>query len=173
MNAVDKVAEILEELVDEVDTLTTKGLLCEGDIECLERAAGVAELFLRPQEPGEPDLSQLAEAHFNQLTPAQAERLAILAEECSEVIQIIGKILRHGLYSAHPITGEVNIDALLREIIDVKAAMVIVSVDAPAIMIDSPVQEAAIVQAINKKLTYAHHQEPEFSEYLATLNLTL
>lgn len=111
--------------------------------------------------------------HFNQLTPAQAERLAILAEECGEVVQIIGKILRHGLYSHHPVTGEVNIDALLREIIDVKAAMVIVSVDAPAIMIDSPVQEAAIVQAINKKLAYAHHQEPEFSEYLATLNLTL
>lgn len=173
MNAVDKVAEILEELVDEVDTLTTKGLLCEGDIECLERAAGVAELFLRPREPGEPDISQLANAHFNQLTPAQAERLAILAEECAEVVQIIGKILRHGLYSAHPVTGEVNIDALLREIIDVKAAMVIVSVDAPAMMIDSPVQEAALVQAINKKLAYAHHQEPEFSEYLATLNLTL
>lgn len=173
MNAVDKVAAILEELVDEVDTLTNKALLCEGDIEQLEKAAGEAELFLRPREPGYPDLSQLADAHFNKLTPAQAERLAILAEECSEVIQIIGKILRHGLYSAHPVTGEVNIDALLREIIDVKAAMVIVSVDAPAMMIDSPVQEAAIVQAINKKLVYAHHQEPEFSEYLATLNLTL
>ena len=34
--------------------------------------------------------------HFNNLTPGEAERLAILAEECGEVIQIIGKILRHG-----------------------------------------------------------------------------
>lgn len=173
MSAVDKVATILEGLVKEVDTLTNKALLCEGDIESLEKEAGEAELFLRPREPGYPDLSQLADAHFNQLTPAQAERLAILAEECSEVIQIIGKILRRGLDSVHPVTLESNRSALLREIIDVKAAMVIVSVDAPAIMIDSPVQEAAIVQAINKKLAYAHHQEPEFSEYLATLNLTL
>ncbi len=40
--------------------------------------------------------------HFNGLTPAQAERLAILAEECGEVIQAIGKILRHGYDSSHP-----------------------------------------------------------------------
>lgn len=40
--------------------------------------------------------------HFNKLTPAQAERLALLAEECGEVIQVIGKILRHGLDSHHP-----------------------------------------------------------------------
>lgn len=111
--------------------------------------------------------------HFNNLTPAQAERLAILAEECAEVIQIVGKILRHGMESFHPVTLESNRAALLREITDVKAAMVIIGVDLPAVMIDSPVQEAAIVQAINKKLAYAHHQEPEFSLYLETLNLTL
>jgi hypothetical protein len=29
--------------------------------------------------------------HFNGLTPAQAERLAMLAEEAAEVIQVIGK----------------------------------------------------------------------------------
>ena len=40
--------------------------------------------------------------HFNKLTPAQAERLAILAEECGEVIQAIGKILRHGYESRNP-----------------------------------------------------------------------
>lgn len=40
--------------------------------------------------------------HFNQLTPAEAERLAILAEECAEVIQVVGKILRHGYESHHP-----------------------------------------------------------------------
>ena len=34
--------------------------------------------------------------NFNQLTPAETERLAILAEECGEVIQAVGKILRHG-----------------------------------------------------------------------------
>lgn len=40
--------------------------------------------------------------HFNNLSPAQAERLAILAEEAGEVIQIVGKILRHGYESHHP-----------------------------------------------------------------------
>jgi len=41
--------------------------------------------------------------HFNQLTPAEAERLALLAEECGEVIQVIGKILRHGWDSRNPL----------------------------------------------------------------------
>lgn len=111
--------------------------------------------------------------HFNQLTPAQAERLAILAEECGEVVQIIGKILRHGLDSWHPATGVVNRTALLHEIIDVKAAMVMISVDLPQVMEESLLQQASITQALNKKLAYSHHQETDFSEYLATLNLTL
>lgn len=40
--------------------------------------------------------------HVNNLSPAQIERLALLAEECSEVIQIINKIIRHGYNSHHP-----------------------------------------------------------------------
>jgi hypothetical protein len=36
------------------------------------------------------------------LTPAQIERLALLIEECGEVQQIMGKILRHGYESFHP-----------------------------------------------------------------------
>jgi len=36
------------------------------------------------------------------LTEAELERLAILAEECAEVQQIIGKIIRHGYESYHP-----------------------------------------------------------------------
>lgn len=42
------------------------------------------------------------EEPFNELTPAQVERLALLSEECAEVIQIVGKILRHGKNSCHP-----------------------------------------------------------------------
>jgi len=34
--------------------------------------------------------------HFNQLTPAESERLALLIEECSEVQKTATKILRHG-----------------------------------------------------------------------------
>jgi NTP pyrophosphatase (non-canonical NTP hydrolase) len=40
--------------------------------------------------------------HHNQLTPAQAERLALLLEELGEAQQAIGKILRHGYDSFHP-----------------------------------------------------------------------
>jgi len=40
--------------------------------------------------------------HFNKLTPAEAERLAILVEECGEVIHMCGKILRHGYESYNP-----------------------------------------------------------------------
>ena len=45
--------------------------------------------------------------HFNKLTPAENERLAILAEECAEVIQCVTKIMRHGYSSFNPS----NVDA--------------------------------------------------------------
>ena len=40
--------------------------------------------------------------HFNRLTPAELERLAILSEEMGEAQQIIGKVLRHGYESYNP-----------------------------------------------------------------------
>ncbi len=40
--------------------------------------------------------------HFNGLTPAEAERLAVLIEEAAEVQQIACKILRHGYRSGNP-----------------------------------------------------------------------
>jgi hypothetical protein len=61
--------------------------------------------------------------HFNGLTPVENELLALLAEECAEVIQIVGKILRHGLRSYHPDSQEVNAYTLEREMGDVRAAM--------------------------------------------------
>ena len=39
---------------------------------------------------------------MNKLTNAQNERLALLMEECGEVIHIIGKIQRHGMDSFNP-----------------------------------------------------------------------
>lgn len=39
----------------------------------------------------------------NGLSPAQSERLALLAEEMGEAIQVIGKILRHGYDSRNPL----------------------------------------------------------------------
>ena len=61
--------------------------------------------------------------HFNGLTPAEAERLALLAEECGEVIQAIGKVLRHGYESTHPDGGPTNREALERECGDVYHAI--------------------------------------------------
>lgn len=41
--------------------------------------------------------------HFNQLTAAEDELLAFLAEECAEVIQAVTKIQRHGFNSSNPL----------------------------------------------------------------------
>lgn len=56
---------------------------------------------------------------LNQLTPAEAERLALLAEEMGEAVQAIGKILRHGYESRHPDGGPTNREVLEREVTDV------------------------------------------------------
>lgn len=40
---------------------------------------------------------------FNSLSPAEAERLALLIEECGEVITAATKILRHGYESFNPL----------------------------------------------------------------------
>lgn len=41
-------------------------------------------------------------AGFNELRVGEAERLAVLIEECAEVQQIACKVLRHGYDSFHP-----------------------------------------------------------------------
>lgn len=65
--------------------------------------------------------------HFNQLTPAQDERLALLLEELGESIQIIGKIQRHGYESYSPDFpaphGPSNRDRLVHELGDVLVAI--------------------------------------------------
>ena len=66
--------------------------------------------------------------HFNGLSPAQAERLALLLEELGEAQQAIGKILRHGYESEHPLKSVAkrqgdNRSALMKELGDVFAAM--------------------------------------------------
>lgn len=55
---------------------------------------------------------------FNKLTPAEAERLALLAEEAAEVIHVVGKILRHGYASCHPNGGMNNRWLLEKEVGD-------------------------------------------------------
>lgn len=64
--------------------------------------------------------------HFNILTPAQAERLALLSEELGEAQQAIGKILRHGYESYHPrdVLQVSNRERLEKECGDVRHAMI-------------------------------------------------
>ena len=59
----------------------------------------------------------------NDLSPAQVERLALLAEEMGEAIQAIGKVLRHGLLNFHPESGVTNRASLEMELGDVLYAM--------------------------------------------------
>ena len=63
----------------------------------------------------------------NHLTPAEVERLAVIIEECGEVIQAATKVLRHGYEFHHPETGVPNRAALRREIIDLLAVLSIAS----------------------------------------------
>lgn len=58
-----------------------------------------------------------------QPSPAELERLAKLAEECGEVIQVIGKIITHGYESRHPDGGPTNRELLAKEIGDIRAAV--------------------------------------------------
>lgn len=92
--------------------------------------------------------------HFNNLTPAQAERFAILAEECAEVIQVIGKILRHGLDSWHPDCRISNRAMLEKELGDVRAAEWLV-------MQSEDISEGTVSNRMTQKLCklplYVHH----------------
>lgn len=95
--------------------------------------------------------------HFNELTAAEAERPAILAEECGEIVQVIGKILRHGYKSSHPMDsgGTTNAELLEKEIGDFEAIMGLM-------VIAKDINEDFIVVAtkdkINKLPNWTHHQ---------------
>ena len=93
--------------------------------------------------------------HFNNLTPAEAERLSILAEECGEIVQVIGKILRHGYQSCHPESPIKNRTLLEKEIGDFEAIM-------GMMIIKGDIHEDPICvftkEKINKLPRWTHHQ---------------
>lgn len=59
------------------------------------------------------------------LTDEQRERLALLLEECGEVQQVIGKILRHGYNTYNPFgdVTETNRVKLCKEVADILLAI--------------------------------------------------
>lgn len=95
--------------------------------------------------------------HFNKLTPAEAERLAILSEECGEVIHIIGKILRHGYASQNP---DVLYDKNNRSYLEEELGDLFASVD--LLTRNDDVQKDNIINCIrlrHQKINrYTHHQ---------------
>lgn len=96
--------------------------------------------------------------HFNELTPAEHERLALLLEEMGEAQQAIGKILRHGYSSEHPDGGPNNREILEKEMGDVLSAL--------DMMLKAQDLDSRIVNQHKRKkcktvIEYLHHQKPE------------
>lgn len=94
--------------------------------------------------------------HFNQLTAAEDERLALLSEECAEVIQVIAKIQRHGYDSRHPSGGPINRALLEQELGDIYSALRMLA-EAGDVQLGT-IEANAHAKSIKVK-QYLHHQE--------------
>lgn len=94
---------------------------------------------------------------FNNLSAAQDERLAMLAEEAGEIVMAVGKIMRHGYDSYHPDhPNSTNVLELEKEIGDL---MAVVREMAKRGDID-PARVAKHTDAKwAKALKWTHHQE--------------
>ena len=92
------------------------------------------------------------------MTEAERERLAMLAEEAGEIVQIIGKILRHGYESYHPDDPEkiTNREHLIRELRDLDGVVYGMCLNG-----DLKPEDFSIVHSVatwNRKLKWSHHQ---------------
>lgn len=96
------------------------------------------------------------------ITPAQAERLEMLAEECAEVIQEVTKILRHGFENYNPdepvSDRKTNRQKLHKELLDIFAVtLAIIGKDLP------PIDLLETRSVWQRKLKFTHHQSEEES----------
>lgn len=95
---------------------------------------------------------------FNELDVGEAERLALLLEEAGEVVQAIGKVLRHGYENYNPDdpARTTNRESLERELGDMAAAIQMMTER-------RDLNSAFIRHCQRKKLDkvgkYLHHQE--------------
>ena len=93
----------------------------------------------------------------NGLIDSEVESLAILAEECGEVLQIVGKVLRHGYASHNPLSANPisNRGLLAKEIGDLRWIISLM-------LSEGDVAEGAVVQRERLKgeraKPYLHHQ---------------
>lgn len=111
-------------------------------------------------------MSDKIENWGNGLTQAQEERLTMLAEEASEVVQACTKILRHGFDSfdptldgSNPPSNREHLEKELLDLIAVASAMG-VRKDITFRDADGPYSQAASDVWV-KKLQYTHHQKGE------------
>lgn len=93
------------------------------------------------------------------LSPAEAERLEMLIEECAETVIACTKILRHGYESYNPDwegagPGQ-NREDLEEEIMDIHA---VISMMKHREDINSPDVSAYLAARIHRKMGYTHHQ---------------
>jgi len=96
---------------------------------------------------------------FSKVSPAELERLAMLAEEAGEIVQMVGKTLRHGYESFHPDNpGITNRGLLENEIADLHAVQLIME-EKGDIENLSPQASDAVGHAMEKKAKYTHHQQ--------------
>lgn len=104
--------------------------------------------------------------NFNKLTPAETERLSMLAEECAEVIQVVGKILRHGYESSNPTIPRehgvfipTNYGDLIKELEDIRGVVygMVKARDLPSDFFETEEPE----KCWQKKLKWTHHQEKD------------
>ena len=91
----------------------------------------------------------------NRLSPAQAERVAMMAEEAAEVAQMCGKILRFGFDSCHPDGGPTNLELLREEIDDILAVIRLMNEEELDGHFDDVPER---IEKIKRKLFYSHHQ---------------
>lgn len=98
--------------------------------------------------------------HFNELTEAEAERLALLAEECAEVIQAVMKIQRHGYESYNP---DVPASPSNRAELEKELGHMAHAVD--RMLLATDFSEDAINASADQKAAkieqYLHHQVPQ------------
>lgn len=92
------------------------------------------------------------------LTEAEIERLAMLAEEAGEIVQIVGKILRHGYDSRHPddLSGPDNREMLERELGDLAAVQELMSRDKDVSLLQIDDMRR---RKLGRIYNYTHHQE--------------
>jgi NTP pyrophosphatase (non-canonical NTP hydrolase) len=105
------------------------------------------------------------DTHFNKLTPGEAERLAFVAEEMGEAIQLIGKVLRHGYESVNPNDPRQtpNRQLLTEELGDVTTCIALM---VEAMDIEFEDIEAHAEVKLRRLSKYQHHQGDLLNECL-------